>query len=395
MKKKRKAQNPQHQSIDDRRYKLEQTLLNVKKKDIILFLSRKVLEFMRSNDVRGKMVALEAIHKRTAHFDAMNTQAQVAMNLALSGVGIVEEDTCLIDKLATSYERKKSNKKTKTNNALFALCGVSKFGNFFDVLPLEKLWEYSASVPKVMKSIAPFVDSAWPPKFKDMNLPLLIDVGCGFGASALAFASTRSDINVLGCDRAYHALQYGKGIAKRRNLTEHCQFVVADGRDVLLWARELYCGPISHILLQFPTPYKLLEGKNSQLPSRDSQRFMLNDRFLKLVVQVAKKSKGCFVVHSSNVEDVAVTVRESLTKLGSGFCTIIENEGNEKKCEIEKSNLPLRTKRWIESGGKRAHGAGWLNSMPRRILPVECRTETEAYYKRNNKAVFRFVVQFN
>ena len=72
---------------------------------------------------------------------------------------------------------------------------------------------------------------------------------------------------------------------------------------------------------------------------------MLNDRFLKLVVQVAKKSKGCFVVHSSNVEDVAVTVRESLTKLGSGFCTIIENEGNEKKYEIEKSNLPLRDRK--------------------------------------------------
>ena len=155
--------------------------------------------------------------------------------------------------------------------------------------------------------------------FSDPTLPLILDVGCGFGVSILglavapstAFDPTAGDgkssgkegsaapmapllkaladgrVNYLGCDLSGHAIGYAASIAHRWKLsmpvaTEtpdpyapsslplaaqerpsyvrgagECAFVVTDALSAARWATAVYPGALAGVLVQFPTPYKL------------------------------------------------------------------------------------------------------------------------------------------
>jgi SAM-dependent methyltransferase len=104
--------------------------------------------------------------------------------------------------------------------------------------------------------------------FADPTLPLVIDVGCGYGVSAIGLAywqqlQASSDqcqyqrVNVLGCDLSHRAVGYATSIIQRWKLSPHCAVLYAEAGQCLQHVITHYPGPVIWISVNFPTPYKL------------------------------------------------------------------------------------------------------------------------------------------
>lgn len=100
--------------------------------------------------------------------------------------------------------------------------------------------------------------------FTDPSLPLVVDVGCGFGATIIGLCSEQlkkisptdvESFNFLGCDMSATSILYASGIAERWGLRGQCAFLVSEGLSCLQWIKSEYPGLVDWILLQFPTPF--------------------------------------------------------------------------------------------------------------------------------------------
>jgi SAM-dependent methyltransferase len=295
--------------------------------------------------------------------------------------------------------------------------------------PLSALWKHSTKQKKVRSSTDQLVPGTrlaklavdksrngafiWagdsPLGFQDMTLPLVIDIGCGFGVSLLGLATSNaagSDMNYLGCDLSTHCIDYARGLAARWDLSSRCRFAVAPAEDFLVWVRDHYPGPVSWILIQFPTPFKLelpedaaaapakkskkgskqggnkvIVGRNSQLPvvsmRDDSEQgensdgdggFMVSRRVVSLVMDIVKKvsnTVACGVYAQSNVEDVAVLMKkrfDALLRESEGIVCehMVEADSSmtntsARQC-MQSGEVVSTTKRqqiWASAGGKR------------------------------------------
>ena len=93
---------------------------------------------------------------------------------------------------------------------------------------------------------------------------------------------------------------------------------------------------------------------------------------------------------STNVEDVAVAVRDSFNGIDALRVLTSRDLGMGPRGARPRSQadeeLPLRTRRWLQNGGERALGPDFL---PRSPLPPKCKTETEGYYDMHDRPVHR------
>jgi SAM-dependent methyltransferase len=247
--------------------------------------------------------------------------------------------------------------------------------------------------------------------FADPMRKMVVDVGCGMGVSALGLSSldgnsnnSTTDINYdwssynyIGVDLSQTGIGYAKGISRRWGLEERAAFVV-DSAENLLERVKQYPGPIELVMVQFPTPYRLiptpagtvlsdedlLKGGNSQLPTSADDGFMVTSNLLKLAADVLQGSDGKpsgKLILQSNCEDVAVTMRDVAINQAGFEIVRLENE-----VEAVQGTPTKRTMNWIEMDGKRAEGPGW-SSEP--LLPRKGRTETEIACILNGTPVHR------
>lgn len=214
----------------------------------------------------------------------------------------------------------------------------------------------------------------WNQRFQDPHLPLVIDVGCGMGVSLLGLASLSAQEtnwqgrNFLGIDLNPVTIGYASGIAQRWNLSDRLAFVVGAAESVLHDVLDSYPGPVSQILIQFPTPYRL--GKllgNSQLPRSATDGFMVSVDLLRLCRGMLSTSGELWI--QSNCEDVAVWIRKTACE-EAGFVYRKDDDFLETPAGKETQ----RTLQWIEMGGERAQGPGWCATH---LLPRQAMTETE------------------
>jgi hypothetical protein len=124
--------------------------------------------------------------------------------------------------------------------------------------------------------------------FADPSLPLVIDLGCGYGVSILGLCydqhmrpsttSPHTVYNFLGCDMSSKAVRYGRSIAKQWGMDSNIAFVYMESSACLEAVRKTYVrskeanecryagdyegekrrlggGPVHRILAQFPTPF--------------------------------------------------------------------------------------------------------------------------------------------
>ena len=126
------------------------------------------------------------------------------------------------------------------------------------------------------------------PAFDDPTLPLVVDIGCGFGVSMLGLSHRQhflnaptglSDVkqisggfrkrNFVACDMSHRAVMYASGIARRWGLHGSCQFIESDAASFLDLLLQEYEGPVECVLINFPTPYQF--GVDSQSADEVSQ----------------------------------------------------------------------------------------------------------------------------
>ena len=268
------------------------------------------------------------------------------------------------------------------------------------------------------------------------------------------------DCNFLGCDLSSHAVSYARSIASRWNISGKVRFVVAPAEEFLTYINENYKGPVVWVMVQYPTPYKLAALKcsednncrvsnsdgdnnrrvrthkqenvkmigNSQLPALDSEDsgFMVSRELIQIAIK--SLSLGGVIYVQSNVEDVAVTIKNRVEEHISTVVRIVDHTTSLEdsksmsvfesgkgfvhlKSKLEPKPPPITSKPpetttdsvpqvdkdmsqrqaiWRDMHGERATGPQWLVRSPfhesKRFLGE---TETEAAYRLDRKPVFR------
>jgi len=251
--------------------------------------------------------------------------------------------------------------------------------------------------------------------FAEPDLPLFLDLGCGYGASLLGLALAQSGkggtpppestpSNFLGVELNPVAAGYTRGLAARWGLSGHCQITQRKVLSCLEDLRESHAETVRWISISFPTPYAL-EGLatagNTQLPSLDE--FMVSPAVLAAAKALLRPGSGC-LYFQTNCADVAIHMRDMCEREGfrvaaspdeaarawngaSGGTTVAmqwaEAEAGEEgqattttTKETKETNEEERSRREERAGVVRPRGVGWLAASP---LPMSGRTETEVY----------------
>ena len=228
----------------------------------------------------------------------------------------------------------------------------------------------------------------WKEMFKETERPLIIDIGCGMGLSLLGIASTANSdeeshpwvyCNFLGVDLSPLAIGYAEGIARRWGYEHSLRFVVDTAERALKAVKSSYPGPVSQILIQFPTPYRLIPSNatssnyqgNTQLPKTAQEGFMVSEELLKLAATLLQKSHGSLLLQS-NCEDVAIHMcKTAIERAG-----MIGTQSKDPRL-VMPVKTTQRTDTWLSEQSEspnRAMGPIWWNSP---VLPKTCQTETE------------------
>jgi len=301
----------------------------------------------------------------------------------------------------------------------------------------------------------------------EIHRPWVVDIGCGLGTSLLGLADFDtnsqpsssmagavldldwSKCNYLGGDVNPRAIAWARSISTRWNLHGRLQFCHATAQVLLkyLQARTISESllpqeapdqsqqPLSEsqaqqtettriksviniglLVLQFPTPYRLQEDKdtgNIYLPSSpEDEKFMANKTMLMEIVNLMKRQRQqhamdvseenkegrhpiCHLLVQSNCEDVALYIHDTLLELGliavelAHYVVLPVTDasscGNNANNSLSNDTQPkrdesARTKAWLEEQKRqqpdgpirRAAGSVW-SSIP--LLPAMTETE--------------------
>jgi hypothetical protein len=305
--------------------------------------------------------------------------------------------------------------------------------------------------------------------YQDSSKPLIVDVGCGMGVSLLGLASStwsnkqqqhnsnlpltvstieeetsRSAVDVdtdsplshidfeqfnyLGGDLSQLLIAYSQGIATRWDLLDKLQFTWQSAND-LVDSLQSYPGPIGLIMIQFPTPFRLMEETatakgsatgNHQLPMDANSGFMVDKSLLQQIVRVMKLSRQRqqqdtnhdssspspappLLLLQSNCEDVAVAMKQMAESDEVGLKAVpVSNPV--LRPEAGDDRLPQRTRDWVEmmsdstdTGStqqplERAVGPCWSAES---LLPCRGQTETEVACRLNGTPVHTILLQLS
>ncbi|KAG7357067.1 putative methyltransferase [Nitzschia inconspicua] len=373
---------------------------------------------------------------------------QIVEKLAAAGVGgpgqVISDTTIQMFQLATDLLRGKSDSGHHTevikaledaieNYSNREHSSASSFG-LHSTWPLLWLWRFAARQTKART----FVDARdnfgdnmdddimelsntkngvclnnannWIQNYEDLSRPLVVDIGCGMGVSLLGlatlsygsyedvgryvtdFPSFGESCNYLGGDLSLLSLNYARGIADRWNIQNRVQFAHQSAVGLLediISSRYYLEGTVPLIMIQFPTPYKLhwKEAGNHQLPNDEESGFMVTLEVLRLARDILQQSNG-YLLLQSNCEDVAVKMRRMAVDEVGFRCVEVEPKVTE--LPSLDCDLPLRTRQWIQMGGERPIGEGWLAEP---FLPRKGFTETEVNCGIQGTPVHRCLLQ--
>ena len=209
--------------------------------------------------------------------------------------------------------------------------------------------------------------------FEDPTLPLVVDLGCGYGVSLIGLSQQlenaeglRYRYNCLGVDMGQEAVAYAQGVAHRWGIASHCQFVVADALSSLSWV-ESYQGPVEYVCCQFPTPFALrtnnptttddvyqrddMDRGNAQLPDMDT--FIISPEIVERVGQVLHQKQGKSFIVQSQVEDVIVAVKAMVEHTGTAHgerrlrVPLDPNEVLDMPWQVERGDHSGTTAEWL------------------------------------------------
>eukprot|EP00435_Cladocopium_sp_Y103_P035589 s912_g9.t1 len=264
--------------------------------------------------------------------------------------------------------------------ALKRLGGLVEFGR-----PL--LWLFRHATRQGRRCIPPTSSKVHEAvlRLSQSGKPLVIDLGCGFGASSLGLA--QHGFAVLAVDASAHCIRYATALARRWQLPESGAGFVQCGAEEALAAAQSADIDVKWILINFPTPFAVQSDRAglSHLPqSFESSDFMANQKMLEDARQclLARGPDGHLLVQS-NVEDVAVTLRGMAE--ANRWEAVTDGSLGPERQELQAMPLP-------RSGSPVANST-LLPRMASEPLALAghwlARTETEAYYTGESLPIHR------
>ena len=100
-------------------------------------------------------------------------------------------------------------------------------------------------------------------RLRQSSQPLVIDLGCGFGASSLGLAECGNA--VLAVDASAHCIRYATALSRRWQLPQsQVSFVQCAAEDALAAVRRVEID-VKWILINFPTPFAAPENDGAWL----------------------------------------------------------------------------------------------------------------------------------
>jgi SAM-dependent methyltransferase len=255
----------------------------------------------------------------------------------------------------------------------------------------------------------------------------VLDLGCGFGTSLLSLgrlgglspaaglSPLREQCNLLGCDGSSLKTAFATGTSQRWELSGHVQFARASAEVTLAHASCSSLHRLAGVIVQFPTPFRIDGGGNSQLPRLDlgearppsANQYMLPRSLLEDIAHALRDSAGWFFFQA-NVEDVACVARAMAED--AGLRLVATDEAAMQAIAFDRpSHAPtiagagdwrgrageagapgsLRQSRLQGAGivsPMAAVGPGWLSRNPLGVL-----TETEAALELDGRRIHRFL----
>ena len=240
---------------------------------------------------------------------------QVVEKLAAAGI---EDQKCYL--VAADLLKRKSNVQNHPGETNIALLSSGEYLLFAD-RPLLWLWRYASNTQKhglqfdtkANGTLSRSTSSTTKedhvvqlPIFHDNTLPLIVDIGCGYGVSLLGLgyyqqakqAQTHGKgdggmkYNYLGCDMSPTSIGYAQSITARWKLEGTTHFLELDAKGMLNMLAS-YPGRIHGIHVNFPTPYKFeallsddidnerISVGNAQLP-KEMSTFMFTPKVVEL-----------------------------------------------------------------------------------------------------------------
>mmetsp|Transcript_41507 Transcript_41507/g.88435 ORF Transcript_41507/g.88435 Transcript_41507/m.88435 type:complete len:640 (+) Transcript_41507:108-2027(+) len=282
--------------------------------------------------------------------------------------------------------------------------------------PLIWLWRFSSKQKKV--SLSAILSKAkdrrtveWDQIFYDASKPLVCDIGSGMGTSLLNLSvltsigrakdnsnpsdelqMTWSRCNYVGADLNRAMVNFGNGIISRDKARRvgRVHFLCLSAEDFLT---ELcsYPGEISLAMINFPSPYRLCGEGNLQLPSKDSDKFMVTKNVLLSIAELIGR-EGLFLFQTK-CEDLAVHVKNECLSLGAMEFLPIQNSMKNVDIQYEKNGKrPKRVDEWLKVVPFVERAEGFMYSSAS-LLPKGGRPETEVQCSHDGSVVHRFILK--
>ncbi len=275
--------------------------------------------------------------------------------------------------------------------------------------PLLWLWRFSTRqrklVPKDFDSLSAKTNLIdWDRVFTNPCHDLVIDLGSGMGVSLLnAAAYSRrnqyarkketNDIewencNYAGAELNQMMVRYANGLVSRFHNYPNERFIHFFNQSAEAFLENVlkfYKGKVSLIMLQFPSPYRLIvdQGYNTgnlQLATSATQGFMVTEALLCMIANILILNGGCGkLLIQTKCEDVALFMKNLAICTGKFQlipCTDYVSNIDQDAYFGRKNNCPKRLEQWLASYPitERAEGIYWSKSS---LIPSFARTETE------------------
>lgn len=235
----------------------------------------------------------------------------------------------------------------------------------------------------------------WEAVYQDPTLPLLVDIGCGYGRFLLAHLSSTPGYNGLGMEIRGPIVERANGWATTLNLHTRARFMVANATCSFFPVLSTYPGPISLVTIQYPDPH---------FKKRHRKRRTVQPQLVEGIATLV--APGGHVLLQSDVKEVAEHMRDQFEQYSSvSECFELDQvhfqpnavffsyEGNDSDGNDEGSNADdttdtsTSTDTPIAWESVWARKGGWLRDNP---LPVP--TERELHVLGQGLPVYRVLL---
>lgn len=177
--------------------------------------------------------------------------------------------------------------------------------------------------------------------FEDPTLPLVVDIGCGYGRFLLLLAKRE---RAAGIRRNYLGMEIRRPIIERANkwgeligLGKTCHFVAANATVSYESCLSTYPGPIELSCVQFPDPH---------FKSRHRKRRIVQPGLVEQIARITKPGSHVFL--QSDVCSVSVAMRDQFEEFGAGKFVLDEAHDQAGATFVADPDLELES-RWIMS----------------------------------------------